>query len=144
MTDILKQSMVLSYKPSIDEFNNWRTKFFAYLHEAYRRSMRQEYYYALDCIDKLRLSIVTAWYMHLGRQPNTFGDWAKYEDDRSELSEWQKSLLKSWECGRDTEEIINVMKSIVLEFKKLHSSLCEVLEIKEDLKWVNKIVSMVL
>lgn len=144
MTDILKQSMVLSYKPSVDEFDNWRAKFFAYLHEAYRRAMRQEYYYALDCIDKLRLSIVTAWYMHLGIQPNTFGDWAKYEDDRSELREWQKSLLKSWECGRNTEEIINVMKSIVLEFKNLHSSLCELLEIEEDLKWVNKIVSMVL
>jgi len=34
MTDISKQSMVLTYKPSLDEFEVWRTKFFAYLHEA--------------------------------------------------------------------------------------------------------------
>lgn len=144
MTNISRDSMNISYKPSIDEFDHWRTKFFAYLHESYRRTMRGEYYYALDCIDKLRLSIVTAWYMVSGIQPNTFGDWAKYEGAKSELKEWQKSLLKSWDCGRDTVEILNVMKSIVLEFKTLYRSLCDILEIEEDLEWVNKIVNMVL
>lgn len=82
--------------------------------------------------------------MDAGIQPNTFGDWAKYEGKRSELEDWQKSLLEAWECGRDTEEIINVMKSIVLEFKKVHRSLCDELDIKEDSEWVNKIVNMVL
>ncbi|WP_211342327.1 hypothetical protein [Aquisalibacillus elongatus] len=116
----------------------------SYRDEAYRRAIRKEYYYALNCIDKLRLSISTAWYMDAGIQPNTFGDWAKYEGKRSELEDWQKSLLEAWECGRDTEEIINVMKSIVLEFKKVHRSLCDELDIKEDSEWVNKIVNMVL
>lgn len=144
MADILKQSMTLTYQPSLEEFEVWRTKFFAYLHEAYRRAMRKEYYYALDCIDKLRLSISTAWYMDSGIQPNSFGDWAKYEGDRSELEDWQKSLLNSWECGRDTIEIMNVMKSIVLEFKEVHRSLCDTLGVQEDSQWVNRIMNMVL
>ena len=74
LADILDKSMALSYEPTIDEFELWRTKFFAYFHEAYRRVMRKEYYYALKCIDGLRLSMATAWYMEVGIQPNTFGD----------------------------------------------------------------------
>lgn len=144
MLNILEGSMDLTYKPSMDEFETWKTKFFAYLHEAYRRTMRKEYYYALNCVDKLRLSMTTAWYMNSGIQPNTFGDWAKYEGDRSKLENWQKSLLINWECGRDTKEIFNVLTGIVHEFKKAHSSLCDTLEIKENSEQLNKIVNMVL
>nr|WP_306798815.1 aminoglycoside 6-adenylyltransferase [Oceanobacillus saliphilus] len=144
MADTLIRSMAISYKPSVEEFEIWRTKFFAYLHEAYRRMMRKEYYYALNCIDKLRLSMSTAWYMNSGVQPNTFGDWAKYEGDRSELEDWQKSLLESWECGRDAVEILNVMKGIVSEFKKVHHSLSDTLGVQDDYEWVDKVLNMVL
>mgnify|MGYP000846284590 CR=1 FL=1 len=144
MAETLTRSMTLTYKPSVEEFEIWRTKFFAYLHEAYRRAIRKEYYYALNCIDKLRLSMSTAWYMISGNQPNTFGDWAKYEGSRSELEVWQKSLLESWECGRDAVEILDVMKSIVPEFKKVHRSLCDTLGVQEDSQWVDNIVNMVI
>ncbi|GGA90798.1 hypothetical protein GCM10008025_36640 [Ornithinibacillus halotolerans] len=143
LADTLAQSMALTYKPTVEEFEIWRTKFFAYLHEAYRRAMRGEYYYALNCIDKLRLSMCTAWYMISGKQPNTFGDWAKYEGSRSELENWQLSLLDSWECNRDPVEMLKVMKSIVPEFKKAHHILCEKLEVHEDSEWINTIVNMV-
>jgi len=106
--------------------------------------MRREYYYALNCIDKLRLSMSNAWYMISGNQPNTLGDWAKYEGSRSELEVWQKSLLESWECGRDVVEILNVMKSIVPEFKKVHRSLCDTLGVQEDSQWMDNIINMVL
>ncbi|MFB4166779.1 aminoglycoside 6-adenylyltransferase [Virgibacillus sp. JSM 102003] len=144
LAEILNKSMELSYEPSFDEFELWRSKFFAHLHEAYRRAMREEYYYAINCIDKLRLSIAGAWYMDAGHQPNALGDWAKYEGGRSELDSWQQSLLASWECGRSSVEIINVMKSIVHEFRNVHSSLCERLEVDEKPEWVYKIVNMVL
>ncbi len=144
MAEILETSMLLTYEPSLKEFELWRSKFFAYLHEAYRRVMRKEYYYALSCIDNLRLLMSTAWYMDAGIQPNTFGDWAKYEGKRSQLESWQQSLLKSWECGRSTVEILNIMKSIVHEFKIVHRSLCNKLEIEENADWLNKIVNMVI
>jgi len=144
MAETLTRSMTLTYKPSVEEFEIWRTKFFAYLHEAYRRTMRREYYYALNCIDKLRLSMTTAWYMISGNQPNTFGDWAKYEGSRSQLEIWQKSLLQSWECGRDAVEIFGVMKSIVPEFKKVHRTLCHTLGVQEDSQWIDDIANLVL
>ncbi|WP_100011224.1 aminoglycoside 6-adenylyltransferase [Lentibacillus sediminis] len=143
MSGVLDKSMNLTYKPSLEEFELWRMKFFAYLHETYRRVRREEYYYALDCIDNLRLSMAMAWYMDKGLQPNAFGDWAKYEAERSGLEDWQQSMLKSWECGRNTMEITGVMKSIVMKFKDVHRSLCNKLEVEENPAWVNKIIGQV-
>src|SRR5690606_40255131 len=45
----------------------------------------------------MRLSMVTAWYMDAGIQPNSFGDWAKLEGNRSKLSELQLLLLEKWD-----------------------------------------------
>lgn len=142
LADILDKSMALSYEPTIEEIEFWRTKFFAHFHEAYRRVMRKELYYALKFIDGLRLLMITAWYMEVGIQPNTLGDWAKYEGDRSKLEAWQLSLLESWECGRNPLEILNVMKRIVPEFKRVHKNLCNRLEIEENPEWVNRIIDM--
>lgn len=142
LKDILNKSMRLSYEPTHEEVEIWRTKFFAYFHEAYRRAMRKELFYALKCIDSLRLSMITAWYLELGIQPNTFGDWAKYEGERSNLADWQLSLLDSWECGRNTSEIINVMKSIVPEFKRIHKTLCNKVGMEESSEWVEEIINM--
>ncbi|WP_018931203.1 aminoglycoside 6-adenylyltransferase [Gracilibacillus lacisalsi] len=142
LEDTLNKSTSLSYKPSREEIEFWRTKFFAHFHEAYRRAMRKELYYALKCIDSLRLSMITGWYMEVGIQPNAFGDWAKYEGERSKLIDWQLSLLDSWECGRDVSEIINVMKSIVPEFKRVHLNICNKFGIEERTEWVDEIVHM--
>ncbi|MCP3028694.1 aminoglycoside 6-adenylyltransferase [Halobacillus sp. A5] len=144
ISTVQKQSLEMTYEPSLDEFEAWRTKFFANLHEAYRRLMRGEYYYALKCIDSLRISIVVGWYMNAGIQPNNFGDWAKYEGGRGCLESWQLSLLRSWDCGRDSIEIMNVINNIVREFKNVHSSICSRLEINENNDWINKIVARVL
>lgn len=143
MAETLEQSSVLNYEPTIKKFELWRGKFFAYLHEAYRRSMREEYYYALNCIDNLRLSMSMAWYMDKGIQPNALGDWAKYEGERSELDSRQQRLLQKWACGRNQIEIFNVMEQIVYEFENVHRSLCQKLNVNEDANWVRQIVEMV-
>lgn len=143
VNDVLERSMSLSYKPNVEEIEIWRTKFFAYVHEAYRRTMRKEVYYALQCLDNLRMSMVTAWYMEAGIQPNTFGDWAKIEGQRSKLQDWQLSLLADWHSSREPNEILNVIKSIVPEFIKVHNSLCEKYEIEENPEKVNEILDMV-
>lgn len=142
--NIVEQSSQLSYSPTIEEFEIWRTKFFAYVHEAYRRAMRKELYYALNCLDHIRLSIITGWYMDANIQPNTFGDWSKLEGNRSKLHDWQLHLLSQWHSGRAPAEILFVIKEIVLEFLKVHKSLCNKLGIKENLKWVDEILSLVL
>ena len=143
VNEVQKKSMSLSYKPQAQDIEIWRNKFFAYIHEAYRRAMRNEIYYALHCIDNLRLSMTTAWYMEEGIQPNTFGDWSKLEGERSCLSGWQLSLLASWHCNREPKEILRVIKSVIPEFVNVHKSLCRKYDIEENPGWVNEILDMV-
>ena len=142
--NVLKKSMDLSYRPSAQEFEIWRTKFFAYVHEVYRRVMRKELYYALNCLDGLRLSMVTGWYMAAGIQPNGFGDWAKLEGSRSELSNIQLGLLKQWHSSQDPIEIMIAVNKIIPEFKMVHKTLCIVLGIEEKEEWIEEILNIVL
>ncbi|MBW8352039.1 aminoglycoside 6-adenylyltransferase [Bacillus sp. IITD106] len=144
MKNILEESMKLSYKANVQEVEIWRNKFFASVHEAYRRMMRKEIYYAMHCLDNLRLSMAAAWLMDAGIQPNTFGDWAKLEGDRSKLLDWQLELLENWHSNRDPNEIMNVIKSIIPEFLKVHKSLCNKVGIEENPEWVDEIFKMVI
>ncbi|MGB7999203.1 MAG: hypothetical protein WCF60_03790, partial [Anaerobacillus sp.] len=141
--EVQKKSMSLSYQLQAEDIEIWRNKFFAYIHEAYRRAMRNEVYYALHCIDNLRLSMTTAWYMEAGIQPNTFGDWSKIEGERSCLCGWQLSLLGNWHCDRKPKEILRVIKSVIPEFINVHKSLCRKCDIEENTGWVNEILDMV-
>ena len=144
MEEILKKSMNLFFRPTVQEVEIWRTKFFAYVHEAYRRVNRKEMYYALNCLDNLRVSMAMAWYMDKGLQPNAFGDWAKYEGVRSELDNWQLALLADWHSSREPNDLMDVLKKIIPEFKKTHKRLCEKVEIEEEPEWVDEILGMVL
>lgn len=144
VNDVLEKSMSLSYIPSAQEVEIWRTKFFSNVHEAYRRAMRKEIYYALNRLDHLRLSMTTAWYMESGIQPNTYGDWAKLEGERSELQDWQLILLSKWQSSREPNEILNVIKSIIPEFIKTHKKLCEKIGIDENPERIDEILDLVL
>ncbi len=141
--DVLEKSMSLSYTPTVEEIEIWRTKFFAYVHESYRRVMRCEIYYALQCLDHLRLSMTTAWYMEAGIQPNTFGDWAKLEGKRSNLQQWQLSLLEGWYSNREPSEIMSIIKNMIPEFKRVHKSLCDMVGLQEDTVRVDEILRKV-
>jgi len=70
------------YQPSKEEVERWRGKVFSYIHEVYRRVMRNELYYALTMINHLRLFVVNGWNMEAGRLPNDAWDWSKVEGDR--------------------------------------------------------------
>lgn len=144
LKNTLEKSAKLSYSTNVQEVEIWRTKFLAYTHEIYRRLMRKEIYYALNCLDNLRLSVVTGWYMDAGFQPNTFGDWAKLQGNRSKLSEEQLDLLEQWYSSQDPDEIFNVVKKIIPEFLKVHKKLCDRLEIEANSKKMNEILNMVL
>ncbi|MGG4490483.1 aminoglycoside 6-adenylyltransferase [Metabacillus idriensis] len=142
MTAIKNESNQLSYKISKPEFEFWRTKFFAYFHEAYRRMMRGELYYAIHCIDSMRQSLAAGWYMECGIQPNSFGDWAKIEGPRSQLKKEQLDLLARFHCGREPEEIYAVMKKMMPEFTRLHLQLGEKAGAKTDQYLTDKLFSM--
>ncbi|TSB45408.1 hypothetical protein FN960_16760 [Alkalicoccobacillus porphyridii] len=140
---LLEKSTELSYIPSLQEVEIWRTKVFAYLHEIYRRIMRNELYYALRCLDDLRLSLVTAWHMELGYPPNSFGDWTKVEGERSHLYDWQLKLLEEWYSNREPDNILKAMNSMIPEFIRLHQILCDKVKLDVDSEWIERILKKV-
>ena len=138
------KSRELSYRPNEQKMKIWRAKFLAHVHEVYRRVMRKEIYYALNCLDRLRQLMVIGWYMEAGIQPNAIGDWAKYEGIRSQLTDFQLELLERWFSTRDSDEIMLVITKMMPEFKKVHTHLCHVLGLEENQEWIDEILHMVL
>lgn len=144
LKNVIEESMKLTYEPTKEEIELWRLKFFAYLHEVYRRVRRKEYFYALRAVDYLRWSVVTGWNMEAGRISNSPVDWSRLEGERSNLATWQLELLEQWDCSRNESQIMKVLVSITKEFRFVHKKLCEISELKERTDWVDKIFDMVL
>ncbi len=139
------ESQSLTYLFTEQEFEIWRGKFFAYLHEVYRRVHRGEFNYAFQMVNSISYSIVIGWYVEMGEVPNSFGDWSKVEGPRSPLSEEQLSLLAEWDVGkRDTAAIFDVVRLQVKEFIRVHRVLAERIGVAIDEEWVNEIIEMVL
>lgn len=143
LEDVVQKSKELVFDPTTEDVQFWRTKFFASVHELYRRVMRGELYYALSCLDTMRFLMTVGWYMEMGIQPNALGDWAKIEGSRSLLTEAQQAELAAWGCGRDEEELMYVAEKIVQSFKQIHASLCAQVGLKEDEAWVDDIMQQV-
>ena len=144
LLDIVRKSRTLTFDPSSEDVELWRTKFFANLHETYRRVIRGEIYYALSCLDNLRFFMATAWYMEAGIEPNALGDWAKIEGDRSQLQDWQLAQLSKWSSGREPREIMNVVETIIPEFKSVHKSLCDEVGMDVNADWVDAVLNKIL
>lgn len=142
--DILRQSEGFTYQISREEVEGWSGKVFAYVHEVYRRVMREEYYYALTMMNNLRSFVVKGWNMELGNQSNDAWDWSKVEGRRSKLEPWQLTMLSQWSCGRDQEEIMKTLQSMIPELRRLHGSLCEKTGLGEEHSKFDTIVSQVL
>ncbi|MCG7317206.1 hypothetical protein MHL86_08080 [Brevibacillus laterosporus] len=104
----------------------------------------EEMYYALQCVDTLRFLVAAAWLMEAGIQPNTLGDWAKMEGSRSNLQNWQLTLLANWDCSRDSVKILHVLHCIIVEYKKVHNNLCRDYHIAENPEWVDGVFDMIL
>lgn len=144
LEDIVAKSQQLSFEPSIEDVELWRTKFLASLHELYRRLMRSELYYALSCLDTMRLLITSGWYMEQDIQPNALGDWAKVEGSRSVLTDTQLESLAKWDSNRQPENIMAVVPEVVKAFRQVHESLCEKAGLDVDRAWLEKVIRKVL
>lgn len=144
VANLVKESKQITYQVTPAEVGRWRGKVFSYIHEVYRRVHRSEYYYALTMINNLRSFIVNGWNMEVNRHSNDAWDWSKIEGDRSELESWQRSLLETWSCGRDQNEIMKTLLSMVPEIERLHDVLCEKTELPKDTDTIKKVIDLVL
>ncbi|WYP26060.1 nucleotidyltransferase domain-containing protein [Alkalihalobacillus sp. FSL W8-0930] len=141
--ELVAESRKLRYEPSVEEVIVLRTKFLAHSHEVYRRARRGEWNYALNCLNYLRMIVVTAWCMDKRIQPNTLGDWAKYEGARSQLDEWQLVFLAEWDGRRDAEDMLSKVRMMFDEFKTVHRSLCACVGIDEESEMMDRVMGMV-
>lgn len=142
---VLEQSSKIEYKPTVEEVEVWRGKVFAFMHETYRAVMREEKYYALANLDIIRWFMATGWYMEMGKRvDSSYGIWSKLEGKRSHLRNWQLSLLESWDCNRNAQNIMKTMTSISSEFMRLNKQLCKKTGLEEREEWCKKIIEMVI
>lgn len=140
---VINDSSFEVYKPSPEEVEFWRGKLFAFIHETYRAVMRNENYYALSNLDRVRWLIVSGWFMEMEQQLDSpYGVWSKIEGNRSKLKGWQLSLLESWDCGRNTNQIMKTMGSMVPEILRLNKHLSIQVNIKENEEQLKKIIGM--
>lgn len=93
-------------EPSQEEFNSFLMKFYAYIHELYRRNKRNEENYVEQCENFLKNILCAFWYMEEGEQPNTISDWSKYEGVRSKLTQTQQAWLKRYTPVCDTKDFL--------------------------------------
>ena len=97
ISKIIKESSNEVYKPSSEEVVFWRGKLLAFIHETYRAIMREEIYYAISNLDRIRWLVVSGWYMEMEEHlDSSYGVWSKIEGKRSKLTPWQLSLLENW------------------------------------------------
>jgi predicted nucleotidyltransferase len=141
---VITESKQINYVITAQEVYQWRGKVFSYIHEVYRRVMREEYYYALNMMNNLRAFVVNGWNMEADRHSNDAWDWSKVEGCRSELEFWQLSLLESWSCGRDKTEIMNVLISMIPEITRLHHLLCDKAGLNKESEVFNKVLELVM
>ena len=145
ITKRFEESEKIVYTPTKQEVERWRGKVLAFIHETYRAAMREEYYYALSNVDRIRWLIAYGWYMEKGRHLNSsYGVWSKIEGERSYLDERQLSVLASWDCGRNQRDIIRTVKNIEPEFYRLNNVLSDELGMDSDEEKCRKIIEMVI
>jgi predicted nucleotidyltransferase len=141
---IKEQSNIIMYKVTKDDIEKWRGKVFSYIHEVYRRVMREEYYYALSMMNNLRSCMVSGWNMEAERHSNDLWDWSKIEGSRSQLDKWQLEMLERWFCKRDKEDIMQTLSRIIPEFRKLHRVLCDRTGLENEEQKLDRIINQVL
>ncbi|WP_254660936.1 nucleotidyltransferase domain-containing protein [Bacillus sp. FJAT-27225] len=143
ISEVINLSSHELYEPSSQEVEFWRGKVLAFVHETYRAAMREEHYYALSNLDRIRWLIVSGWYMEMNiHLDSPYGVWSKIEGNRSQLNDWQLSLLISWNCGRTTNEIMKTMVSMMPEFLRLNKFLSKKVNIPDQSEEVQKIIEM--
>lgn len=145
LAPVLEEVAKLTIDLEKDDVSFWKTKVLAFIHETYRASMRNELYYALSNLDRVRWLIADGWFMEMDKHlDSSYGVWSKVEGERSQLQEWQLSLLASWSCGRDAGEIMQSIESMYPELLRLNKALCDKVGMDHEEEKFKRIIHMVI
>ncbi|MGG4268462.1 hypothetical protein [Peribacillus simplex] len=72
----------------------------------------------------------------------SYGVWSKIEGKRSKFDEKQLSLLESWDCGRNSNEIIQTLRGMIPEFLRLNKYLCIQVGVETNEDHIKRILDM--
>ncbi|GKV55823.1 hypothetical protein NCCP2222_17700 [Sporosarcina sp. NCCP-2222] len=145
LTPIFEEAEKLKYTPDLRDIEWWRGKVFAFLHEAYRSTMRGEMYSALSNIDRLRWLIAYGWYMEIEiHLKSSYGVWSKIEGTRSQLKDWQQVKLAEWDCRRDQKDILETIANLSSEFYQLNVDISKKFGIHSDEERCRRIIEMII
>lgn len=143
ISNVIRESSNISYKLLTEDVELWKGKILAFAHETYRAAVRQENYHAEFNLDRIRWLIVSGWYMEMDRHFDaSYGSWSKVEGKRSVLNSKQLSLLEDWRCGRDTNEMLKTVVSMVPEILRLNHVLSEKGNIEVNEEHFKRILKM--
>ncbi|WP_204256468.1 nucleotidyltransferase domain-containing protein [Mammaliicoccus sciuri] len=70
-----------------------RNKYLAYLIETYKREKREEFHYVNYSINMMANILCYLWYLDINEEPNSLGDWSKYQGIRSKLKPHKLDIL---------------------------------------------------
>ena len=143
ISQIIQDSAYEVYTPSSEEVNFWRGKLLAFIHETYRAVMREEIYYALSNLDRVRWLVVSGWYMEMEQHLDSpYGVWSKIEGKRSKLNPSQLSLLERWYSDRNTNQIMKTLADMVPEILRLNKYLSNKVDIEENEEHIKRIIEL--
>lgn len=137
---VRRESQRLTYKPTPEDFEQWRGKFLAYLYEAYRRLDRNERGYADQMIDGMCWSVASGWLMRRGILPNSPINWSTYEGVHGKLTSEEQTRLKSWRNEKRGNQQLQVVSAAFLE---VHEELLNQGLAKDEID-VKKVIGYVL
>lgn len=145
--DVLKAVLAASahkiYKVSVEDVELWKGKVLAFAHQTYRAVMRHESYYAAANLDRLLRYIVSGWFMEMEQHfDGAFSSWSKVEGGRSDLNERELKLLREWQSGRNTDDIMAVLEQTVPEILRLNGVLSRKVGVEENRQLMERILSM--
>ncbi|WP_142254865.1 nucleotidyltransferase domain-containing protein [Mammaliicoccus sciuri] len=72
-----------------------RNKYLAYLIETYKREKREEFHYVNYSINMMANILCYLWYLDIGEEPNSLGDWSKYQGSRTKLNSYRENILNN-------------------------------------------------
>ncbi|ULM98951.1 hypothetical protein L8956_09835 [Peribacillus frigoritolerans] len=88
---------------------------------------------------------MSGWYMEMEMEEHLdvpYGVWTKIEGNRSKLVGKQLSLLESWDCGRNSNEIIKTLRRMIPEFLRLNEYLCIQWGVETNEDHIKRIIDM--
>lgn len=122
LSNLTTQSASLVYRLTQAEFDGLCHKFYAWVHELYRRNARGERNYSEYCTLMLKNAYANFCTIAAGYQPNSFGDWSKLEGKRSKLTAVEQTFLTENTPVKDLEKFLidlsKLMQSILKEISQ--------------------------